>query len=222
MSGIYDTAASAGNMGFGGTEDPVVQDGTETAGETGIAEAESSQPDETGLSGENLKTEDRAGESPKPDSPEGYLIEIPEGGEEYKALSDPFRKAAFEAGLNQQQVTALSGMWHQVVAEHEADSLQTAQSRSRQTEKALRTEWGGDYEKNLALSKRGLKKLGDPEFQKLVETSGFGDLPEVIRFCLKADRLMGEDSYVEGAPAPREIPRTGGGTPMLNFPSMEK
>jgi hypothetical protein len=96
-------------------------------------------------------------------------------------------RAADKAGLVQAQQQAVADARASWVAEVKADKV-----------------LGGDaLTENLAVAKAGLQAL-DPDgaMQKLLETSGMGDHPEVIRLFHRAGKALAPDRVVPGGKAP--------------------
>lgn len=60
-------------------------------------------------------------------------------------------------------------------------------------------ELGGEkHEQNLALAHQTFEKFGTPALKELLETSGLGDHPEVIRWSYKVAQALGEDKVIVG------------------------
>jgi len=61
---------------------------------------------------------------------------------------------------------------------------------------------------NLAAAKKTIDTFGTPELRDLLNTTGMGNHPEVIRMALKIGKAISEDTFVAGrtdaAPAPRD------------------
>ncbi len=95
--------------------------------------------------------------------------------------------------------------------------------------KAARTEWvnqaktdkefGGDkLNENLAVAKKGLDTFGTPELRQLLNESGFGDHPEVIRVFHRIGKAISEDSKLVTGNIP-----TAGKTPdQILYPNQSK
>jgi hypothetical protein len=63
-------------------------------------------------------------------------------------------------------------------------------------------EFGGDkLSENLGVAKKALDAFGTAELRSLLNQSGLGDHPEVIRFMYRAGKAISEDRFVGGAPA---------------------
>lgn len=58
---------------------------------------------------------------------------------------------------------------------------------------------------NLAAAKRAIDELGTPALRDLLNSSGMGNHPEVVRFALAVGKALSEDKIVAG--------RTGGNAP---------
>lgn len=69
--------------------------------------------------------------------------------------------------------------------------------------KALKTDkeiGGKDYDKNIQASQRAIARFGSPELKAILESTGLGNHPEFVRFCLKVGHTVTEDSTALGAP----------------------
>lgn len=93
----------------------------------------------------------------RPEKPEDYGLEVPEGGIDLRAL-------AHEAGLSKAQVERLQkglGELASKLQEQHSEAAQQAQARRAEQETAqLKEEWGNNYDKNVVAAQRGVKALG--------------------------------------------------------------
>jgi hypothetical protein len=75
---------------------------------------------------------------------------------------------------------------------------------------AIRNEWmqasqvdkefGGDkLNENMAVAKKALDSFGTPELRTLLQQSGLGNNPEVIRFMYRAGKAISEDTFVSNS-----------------------
>ena len=163
-----------------------------------------------------------------PETADGYEFKKPEG---FMASDDElarFKSKAFESGLNQKQFGEL--MEFNATSQKEAfEKLnQTIAAKQQEGEKALKTEWGAEYDKKLESAKSVLnhEKVADPEFKKFLEDTRLGDNPQIIKFFAKMSELISEDAFNKpgtGGGADSDTRhKTDDGRPMLTFPSMEK
>ena len=161
-----------------------------------------------------------------PETADGYEFKKPEGFMASDEELTQLKSVAFENGINQKQFAKL--MEFNVNSQKQAfEKLnQTVAAKQQEGEKALKTEWGAEYDKKLESAKSVLnhEKVADPEFKKFLEDTRLGDNPQVIKFFAKMSELISEDAFNKpgtGDEAPT-TPRTEDGRPMLRFPSMEK
>ena len=79
------------------------------------------------------------------------------------------------------------------------------------TESQSDEEFGGEnLEANLEIAKSSLKEFGTDALKSLLQESGLGNHPEVIRFMYRAGKAISEDGYVgnsQGANAKGGIPK---------------
>lgn len=132
-----------------------------------------------------------------PAAPGGYALkrpDLPEG----VPWDEGFEKAALPIvhglGLTPQQVQGLMDFY----ASHQAEALATA-GRTRHHEQeqaasALKDEWGPDYAVRLAQAARAARYFGGEDLVTLLNESGLGNNPQLIRAFEKAGALLGEDT----------------------------
>lgn len=137
----------------------------------------------------------------KPDSIDGYTIELSEDIEDVaklyfdKEFIATYKEAALGAGLNQGQAEKVFGKIAKTFNDKAAgikDQLRTA------TEKQLKDEWKGNYKENLKKSQLALKKLFGEDVAGYLEQSGLGNDARFIKGFLNAYEQIGEDRIVTG------------------------
>ena len=153
---------------------------------------------------------DQAPEAPK-GAPEKYEFKPVEGRELDSETMSTFAEVAKEAGLTQDAA--------QKILDRMAPQM--AQRQQAQIE-AIRNEWvaasktdsefGGEkIAENLATAKKALDQFGTPELRALLNESGLGNHPEIIRLMYRAGKAISEDTYVGraasvgGKPAPKSF-----------------
>lgn len=133
--------------------------------------------------------------------PEKYEFKAPEGVTFDGELVGEFEGIAKELGLSQANA--------QKVTDIGAKMAQKFQSKQAEAMQQLSTEWvaaatsdkefGGEkLNENLAVAQKALTTFGTPELRGLLEQSGFGNNPEVIRFMYRAGMAISEDKLVTG------------------------
>jgi hypothetical protein len=57
---------------------------------------------------------------------------------------------------------------------------------------------GASFDANVLVANKAIKEFGTPEFIKLLTDTGYSNHPEMIRFCYRAGKAMGEGRAVNG------------------------
>ena len=138
---------------------------------------------------------DKAPDAPK-GAPEQYEFKPVEGRNLDSETMSTFAEVAKELDLTQDAA--------QKILDRMAPQM--AQRQQAQIE-AIRTEWveasktdaefGGDkIAENLAVAKKALDQFGTPELRALLNESGLGNHPEIIRLMYRAGKSISEDTYV--------------------------
>ena len=132
-----------------------------------------------------------------PDNAHAYALKRPDFPQGIP-WDEGFEKAALPIahglGLSPQQLQGLVDFY----AGHQAEAFAAA-GRARQLEEtrateALRAEWGPDYTVKLSQAARAARYFGGDELVNLLNESGLGNNPQLIRAFEKAGALLGEDS----------------------------
>lgn len=124
-----------------------------------------------------------------PESPDGYLEKLPDGlviGEDDKGPIEQVLAAMHESGAPKGVVDAMLSSYFDLVESQDAERFETNEAAKRETEDALRSEWGPEYRRNVnvltnfigslpesvgsvfleAVDERGVKIANNPEFLK--------------------------------------------------------
>ncbi|WP_334157917.1 hypothetical protein [Oryzomicrobium sp.] len=135
-------------------------------------------------------------------APEKYEFAAPEGREFDPKVIEAYSEVAKELNLTQDAA--------QKLLDKVAPTLEARQQEQFQ---AIRTKWGDDAKtdkefggdkltESLGVARTALDKFGTPELRTLLNESGLGNHPEVIRFMVRAGKAISEDTFVDGrAPA---------------------
>lgn len=169
-------------------------------------------PSATTLLGETPKPEgdkpaddgSKPADPPKPEgAPEAYeQFKAPEGKEYDPHVLEQFSTAAKEANLSQDAAQKLLDKVAPALQERQtqqADALKSQWLNDSKSDK----EFGGEkIQENLSIAKKSLDTFGSPELRKLLEDTGLGNHPEVIRFFYKSGKAISEDASFVGGNAP--------------------
>lgn len=136
-----------------------------------------------------------------------YEFKLPEGVE-FKAESlKELKDTAKELGLTQEQA--------QKIADLGAKQSQGFAEQLVEQQKTLTAEWaeqtttdkeiGGDkLSENLGVAKKALDSFGSKELKTLLDQSGLGNHPEIVRFMVKAGKAISEDGKLITGAAPQK------------------
>lgn len=155
--------------------------------------AESSQTNETSTAGTPAPTT-----SPEAtevdiefDLPEGVALDE-QGVTEFKALAKELKLPA-ESAKKLADLAATRAR-----AQHEAHAaLVTGWAEQVKTDKDI----GGDkLAENLAVAKKAIDQFGSPELKDLLNSTGLGNHPEVVKLAWRIGKAISEDGFVRGQP----------------------
>jgi hypothetical protein len=200
-----------------GTSETATSEATALNGEVAGAPATETQGTETALGGgEVAKTPEQvaadeaaAAEAAKAAVPETYELAAPEGttlDPESIALATPVFK---ELGLSNEQANKLMPVAAQFAQRIQDQANQQIISQVQadrkawlDTAKADPEIGGAKWDETIATGAKALDGLGFPKgspFRVLLEESGLGNHPEMIRAWSKVGRAIGEDGFVQAS-----------------------
>ena len=161
----------------------------------------------------------------RPDNAEGYnLPALPEGQDYNDELINTMRGVAFESGVSDSQFSGLVAKFTE--AQGAAAEAQAAanNAESETTVSELQTEWQGDYEKNLEVSKRALRELVPDDMKEplinLITEKNLDNNKLFVKFLHSIGAKTLDDTFIKGdkvTPSPDDyVPK------YVNSPSMYK
>lgn len=200
--GLYDNAPEEGsdddngnNTALGGDEETEGQPDNNAGADDDSSDGDDDQSDGSD-NGEGDESGDESDSEPKPFDPE--QLNVPEGFELDQELMQEFQPIAEELELDHNKAQqlmdthfqALQKFQDQIVDQHQQQVQQWAE------EAAKDSEFGGDnYQASLQTAKQALDKFGTPELREVLNQTGMGNNPELIRFCVRAGQAMSEDTF---------------------------
>jgi len=201
------------------------QKATESATETPSAEQTQDAQSQKGAEktedkteGKTLLTEDK----PEGDKTEGEgetpLTKAPEEYEPFKGPNDveldqetlgEFTTLAKELDLSQEQAQSLVDL--------QAKYFERMQGVQDQEHKALIQSWreqverdpeigGAKLKETQSAAQRALQRFGDKELKALLDESGLGNHPSLVKALARIGKLTDEDRLVEGSPPGKSKP----------------
>lgn len=149
----------------------------------------------------------KEGDKPVLKAPEKYELTVPEGFQLEPETTAEFEAIAREFDLDNDQANKLIPLGAKL-----AQRIQTQQAEAHQTQVA---QWadavrndkdlgGANFEATVTTAKKALDRFGTPELKTLMDTSGFGNHPEIVRAFHRIGLAIADDKFVN-APS-------GGGT----------
>ena len=140
----------------------------------------------------------------RPEKPDGYQlpkpaedspVHIPEG------MDQEFSKKAHELGLTNKQARDLFGWYVSDVAEGQHKQFEQQVGEARQSaEQELRKEFGNAFTDKVQAAHKAVQTYGGDEVLKVLETSGLGNDPNVVRMFAKLGENLREDTVGGSSP----------------------
>ena len=213
MSETLMTEAEQTNEGS--TQQPVGEAQTEQSAETTTTEtqqqaetvADQQDSDESSVESETSEQETTEG------APEKY--EFNDKVADAPEVLDPevltaFGEVAKELDLPQEAAQKVLDKVAPVIQARQAEQVEKARIEWAE-ESQSDEEFGGEsFASNIEVAKSALNAFGTDPFKQLLQESGLGNHPEVIRFMYRAGKAISEDSYVGnslGANAKSGVPK---------------
>lgn len=143
------------------------------------------------------KADEATSTEPKVEIPEDYELAMPEGIELDKAAAEEFTALAKELKLDQataQKFADVGAKMAQRQVEAHA-KLVESWTESVKTDKEI----GGDkLPENLGIARKAIDAFGSDSFKAMLNQSGLGNHPEVVKFAYKVGKAISEDRFVTG------------------------
>ena len=145
----------------------------------------------------------------RPADPTGYKAEValPEGVQLSEQHEQGFRQAAHAMGLSNAQYEGVMKFYANYLGEAMQGQAQSMGQSKEEGEKALKQEWGVNYQKNLALAQRGLgalakDALGEEAESFIAEVNGtpLANSPRFMKLLAHLGADLQEDGLITGEP----------------------
>lgn len=126
---------------------------------------------------------------------------VPEGLEIDADVLGSFKGIAQELGISQESAQKLIDLQAGLV-QKQADATQAALAAQAQqwadSVKADKEIGGERYAQTVETAAKAVEKFGSPELRTLLNESGLGNHPELVKFCHRIGQALSEDSMVQG------------------------
>lgn len=152
----------------------------------------------TNTAAENQDQGEKSKEENPQGAPEKYEFKAPEGQQYDAPTIDAFSEVAKELNLSQESAQKVLDKMAPVIAERQIEQLEAAKTVWADEAKADKEFGGAKLAESLAVAKQGLDYIGTPELKKLLNETGLGNHPEVIRAFYRAGKAISNDTFVGG------------------------
>lgn len=133
-----------------------------------------------------------------------FELAAPEGNLLTKEYVAQLQKDAIAAGLSKEEAQDLLDTQYRAVKDYDdrnKTAVEQAKQQWRDASKADAEIGGDNFNRTAELSRRVVEKFGNEGFRKLLNESGFGSYPEVLRFLSKVGAAFSEDQLRPGNPS---------------------
>jgi hypothetical protein len=154
------------------------------------------------VDGDVVKADDKTDTSKPSGAPEKYDFKSPEGQSFDSNVLAKFEEVAREINLPQAEAQKMLDKIAPALAQKQADVIKAAQDEWVASTKADKEIGGDKLDANLSVAKKALDAFGTPALRDLLNESGLGNHPEIIRAFYKAGKAISEDSFVPGGSKP--------------------
>lgn len=145
--------------------------------------------------------DDGAKAESKTEEPVAYEFKTPEGVELDSGLADKFKAIASELKLPADGAQKVVDLYASV-RQAEAEAFAKQVSDWGEAVKADKEIGGDKLPENLAAARKVIDTFGSEDIKSLLDSTGMGNHPEVVRLLVKVGKALSEDTFVRGKPAP--------------------
>lgn len=182
-----DTTASTAEKLYGGAKGSETQD--QTADKSAQSGAAPTAPDDAAKAPTDAKAETQV----------NYEFKAPEGKTFDPEVIAEYSKVAKELNLSQESAQRVLDAMGPKLAERQMAQIEALRNGWADSSKADK-EFGGErLSENLSVAKKALDAFGTNELRALLNETGIGNHPEVIRFMFRAGKAISEDKFVGGS-----------------------
>lgn len=133
----------------------------------------------------------------RPETPDKYEVTdptVPPGTPWDKEAVKQFLSEAHKAGLNSKQAQALLHWYGGRLSQ----GMEVRTKEMASTERALRDEWGNEFDRKLTLAQKAAGEIGGKDFVDLLETRGLANHPVVVRTLAAFGETLAEVKLIDG------------------------
>ena len=171
-------------------------------GESGKANGEQGQQAAEPAKAEGQQGSEKAAtqEGDKPSgAPEKYEFKPFEGAMLDSEVVSAYSEAARELNLTQEAAQKMLDRIAPVLQQRTAEQVTSISNEWANMARSDKEFGGEKLSENLSVAKKALDAFGGPELVSLLNESGLGNHPELIRFFYRAGKAISEDRFVTGS-----------------------
>lgn len=142
---------------------------------------------------------DGQGEQAKAKPPEKYELKLPEGAKLDPKHLEAVTEYAKSLGMNQEQAQALVERDAALVSTYEKGVVEAHAKRVEEWHRQVVADkdlGGTNFDATREAARRALARFGNDSFKQMLNESGYGNHPEVVRVFAAIGRAMAEDRFV--------------------------
>jgi hypothetical protein len=129
----------------------------------------------------------------RPERSDGYDL-----GEDDQGDLDNFKQFSHDIGLTQHQAENILNAYSDIQEQEAEQFQQNIKDLEVQTTIDLQREWGKNFDGNMDYAKRAYSQFASPELSQVLDNTGLGNHPEMIRAFSKIGQMLGEESLAVG------------------------
>ena len=136
--------------------------------------------------------------TPPAGAPEKYEFTPTEGIKLDESVIGKFSEVAKSLNLPQEGAQKIISEVAPLIAKQQADAFKATVDGWASAAKADTDIGGEKFAENLALAKRGIEAHFSKDFVALLDATGLGNHPEMIRGMMKIGRSVSQDTFIPG------------------------
>lgn len=133
-------------------------------------------------------------------APEAYSFSDPEGTALDPQVIEQFSAVAKELNMSQEAAQKLIDKMGPAMAQRQAEAVAAIHEQWVGEAKADKEFGGAALDENLGVAKKALDAFGTPKLTELLNETGLGNHPEMIRLLVRAGKAISNDAFVSGGP----------------------
>lgn len=133
----------------------------------------------------------------RPETPDGYKVELPEGVKVDESRFDAMRKLAHENGITSDAFAKIAKMDAEYQIQQQKAYEESIATEMQKQEVELKNEWGSRYDESVFIAEKGMREMGIDADTKEVLQVGLG-YDGMMKFFHKVASAMGEKAFAEG------------------------